>query len=102
MAAPMPTSASACWRATARSTSRAWRGCAERLLPFGYADGGPVVQGVVSRVVHDGPSRLQREEVVRGEFVSDDELARRIAREPFCPDGLAVLAAYQHGGERGA
>jgi hypothetical protein len=54
-----------------------------------------MVHGMVYRARHDGPFRLQPEEIVRGEFVPLTELADRAAGEPFCPDGLAVLAEYQ-------
>jgi isopentenyldiphosphate isomerase len=75
----------------------------EPLFPFRYADERSVVQAVVYRVRHDGPFRLQPEEVVRGEFVPVAEALARAAREPFCPDGLAVLREYlQRTGERGA
>src|SRR5262249_59806324 len=50
---------------------------------------------MVSRARHDGPFRLQPEEVVRGEFVSPRVVRERAAHEPFCPDGLAVLLEYQ-------
>jgi isopentenyldiphosphate isomerase len=67
----------------------------EPLFALHYADAATVVQGMVYRVRHEGPFRLQPEEIVRGEFVSLDEVAVRIACEPFCPDGLAVLAEYR-------
>ena len=66
----------------------------EPLFPFHYADAATVVQGMVYRAVHEGPFRLQPEEIVRGEFVPLDELAARSTREPFCPDGLKVLREY--------
>lgn len=69
----------------------------EALFPFRYEDAASAVQAMVYRVVHDGPFRLQPEEIVRGEFVPLDEVATRIARESFCPDGLAVLAEYKLG-----
>jgi hypothetical protein len=50
---------------------------------------------MVYRARHDGPFQLQREEIVRGEFLALDAVARRAAREPFCPDGLAALAEYR-------
>lgn len=65
------------------------------LFPFRYADARAVVQGMVFRVVHDGPFRLQPEEIVRGEFVPLDNVAARAARDPFCPDGLAVLEEFR-------
>src|SRR5262249_1621990 len=67
----------------------------EALFPFRYADAASVVQGMVYRLVHEGPFRLQGGEIVGGEFVPRGEVSARTAREPFCPDGLAVLAEYQ-------
>jgi isopentenyldiphosphate isomerase len=67
----------------------------EPLFPFRYTDAATVVQAMVYRVVHGGPFRLQPEEIVRGEFVSLAEVAERTGRDPFCPDGLAVLAEYR-------
>jgi len=64
----------------------------EPLFPLRYADAATVVHGMVYRAVHDGPFRLQPEEIVRGEFVPLAALAGRARREPFCPDGLAALA----------
>jgi isopentenyldiphosphate isomerase len=65
------------------------------LFPFRYSDSASVVHGMVYRVQHDGPFRLQAEEIVRGEFVPVEELAARIAAAPFCPDGLAVWQEYR-------
>jgi isopentenyldiphosphate isomerase len=67
----------------------------EPLFPFRYADDATVVHGMVYRVRHDGPFRLQREEIVRGEFLPLDAVVARPAHEPFCPDGLAALAEYR-------
>jgi isopentenyldiphosphate isomerase len=64
------------------------------LFPFHYADERSVVQAMAYRAVHDGPFRLQPEEIVRGEFIPPEEVSARAARERFCPDGLAVLAEY--------
>jgi isopentenyldiphosphate isomerase len=74
----------------------------EPLFPFRYADDASVVQAMVYRVVHDGPFRLQPEEVVRGEFVPLGEVAGRVAQDPFCPDGLAVWQEYQRRGAGGS
>ena len=71
----------------------------EPLFLFPYADAATVVHGMVYRASHDGPFQLQPEEIVRGEFVPLDELAGRTARDPFCPDGLAVLAEYRRRAE---
>jgi isopentenyldiphosphate isomerase len=67
----------------------------EELFPFRHADAATAVQAVVYRLVHDGPFRLQPEEVVRGEFLPLAEVAARIGRDPFCPDGVAVLETYR-------
>jgi 8-oxo-dGTP pyrophosphatase MutT (NUDIX family) len=67
----------------------------EPLFPFRFADGTNDVHGRVYRAVHGGPFRLQPEEIVRGEFLTLDEVTARAAHEPFCPDGLAVLAKYR-------
>lgn len=61
------------------------------LFPFRYEDDQTTVFARVYRCIDDGPFVLQKEEVVRGEFVSLAELGERIAIEKFCPDGLKVL-----------
>jgi isopentenyldiphosphate isomerase len=69
----------------------------QELFPFRYQDSETVVQARVFRLVHGGPFTLQPEEIVRGEFVAVAEVLERARHTPFCPDGLAVLAAYlQH------
>ena len=67
----------------------------ERLFPLRHADEHTIVQGMVYRTRHDGPFRLQAEEVVRGDFLPLALVAERAAAEPFCPDGLAVLDEYR-------
>ncbi|MCW5890624.1 MAG: NUDIX domain-containing protein [bacterium] len=67
----------------------------EALFPFRWADAASVVHGRVYAARHDGPFRLQPEEIVRGEFLVLDAVAARAAVAPFCPDGLAVLDAYR-------
>src|SRR5262249_31160757 len=67
----------------------------EPLFPFQFADAATCVRGMVHRVVADGPFGLQPEEIVRGEFVPVAAVAEWAGREPFCPDGLAVLAEYR-------
>jgi hypothetical protein len=62
-----------------------------------YADARTIVHGMVYRLVHEGPFRLQPEEIVRGEWMSLDEVWARAAVEPFCPDGLEVLREYRRG-----
>jgi isopentenyldiphosphate isomerase len=67
----------------------------ERLFPFRWEDEANVVQGMVYRAVHAGPFRLQPEEIVRGEFMALDEIEARSRREPYTPDGLAVLRDFR-------
>jgi len=67
---------------------------AESLFPINYADEATIVHGMVYRLVHDGPFRLQVEEIVRGEFASVADVLERISRDPFCPDGVKVLQQY--------
>lgn len=65
------------------------------LFPFRYEDDRTVVQAMVYQACHNGPFRLQPEEVVRGEFVPLTALEARIQSAPFCPDGLDVLREYR-------
>ena len=67
----------------------------EALFPLRWTDATNEVHGMVYRASHDGPFRLQPEEIVRGEFVALDDVRARAAHEPFCPDGLAALAEYR-------
>ena len=68
---------------------------AEPLFPFRYQDSCTIVHGKVYRVDHDGPFQLQPEEIVRGEFVALDGVSEQATRQPFCPDGIAVLREYR-------
>jgi hypothetical protein len=55
------------------------------------------------RACHEGPFRLQPEEIVRGEFLPPSVALERARRESFCPDGLQVLRQYLeqfHEGQR--
>ncbi len=67
----------------------------EELFLFRYGDPETQVHGMVYRVRHDGPFRLQAEEIVHGEFVPLSEAVARTRRDPFCPDGVEVLREYQ-------
>jgi len=67
----------------------------EELFPFRWTDAHNVVHGMVFRALHGGPFRLQPEEIVRGEFLPLDMVEERARWEPFCPDGLAVVAEYR-------
>lgn len=66
-----------------------------RLFEFRHPADAFQALGVVYRASHDGPFALQREEIVRGEFVPLDALPSLTAQQPFCGEGLAVLAEYQ-------
>ncbi len=70
---------------------------AEELFPFNYADERTRVQAMAFRLVHDGPFRLQAEEIVCGDFVPLQDLYQRLIEEPFCPDGMQVLEKYLQG-----
>jgi isopentenyldiphosphate isomerase len=67
----------------------------QALFPFRYSDPASIVHAMVYRAALDGPFRLQPEEIVRGQFVPLRELPERTQRDPFCPDGLAVLEEYR-------
>jgi isopentenyldiphosphate isomerase len=67
----------------------------EPLFPFRHLAQDIVEHAMVYRALHDGPFRLQPEEIVCGEFVSLEEVAVRAGMVPFCPDGLAVLAEFR-------
>jgi isopentenyldiphosphate isomerase len=70
----------------------------EVLFPFWFTDERTIVYGMVYRAIHDGPFRLQPEEVILGEFVPLDRVSSRAEQQPFCPDGLAVLSEYRRRG----
>ena len=70
----------------------------EYLFPFAFSNERTTCFGQVYRAVHDGPFRLQVEEIVRGEFVAPEELEEWFRREPFCPDGVEVWREYQRRG----
>jgi isopentenyldiphosphate isomerase len=66
----------------------------EPLFPFHFNDARTIVQGMVYKTTHDGPFRLQPEEIVAGEFASVADVLRRTTSVPFCPDGVEVLKRY--------
>lgn len=65
-----------------------------RCFPFRFDDADNPVNGMVYSCTFDGPLRLQREEIVSGEWVDLEALLERIGRAPFCPDGLEALSLY--------
>jgi isopentenyldiphosphate isomerase len=64
------------------------------LGPMRYEDARTRVIGMVFLAWHDGPFRLQPEEIVDGRFISAAECERLIASEPTCPDGVLALRSY--------
>jgi isopentenyldiphosphate isomerase len=65
------------------------------MFPFHYTDSVTVVQAWVYQLRHDGPFRLQPEEIVEGHFVPTRDIDARMREAAFCPDGLAVWRRYQ-------
>jgi 8-oxo-dGTP pyrophosphatase MutT (NUDIX family) len=53
------------------------------------------VLGAVYDVVWDGPIRHQASEVAWGAFEPFERLEQRMARDPFCPDGLEVYRRWR-------
>ncbi|HEV8061929.1 MAG TPA: NUDIX domain-containing protein [Gemmataceae bacterium] len=72
----------------------------EALFPFTFADAETICFAHVYRGQHDGPFRLQPEEIVQGCFVPPEELASRAKQNSFCPDGLEVWAEIERRGLR--
>lgn len=67
----------------------------EPLFPFRYADEHTRQHAMVYAAHSDGPFQFQEEEIVLGEFVSLDDIERRRWTDPFCPDGLEVVAEFR-------
>jgi isopentenyldiphosphate isomerase len=67
---------------------------ARELFPFWYRGAESFAHGMVYRLDHEGPFRLQVEEIVRGEFAPVAAVLERTKREPFCPDGVEVLKKF--------
>ncbi|MGH7894945.1 MAG: NUDIX hydrolase [Candidatus Binatia bacterium] len=64
------------------------------LAPVRYEDAHTRLRGAAFLTVHDGPIRLQEEEIASGGFVPLTEAQRIMAEQPCCPDGVRVLRAY--------
>jgi isopentenyldiphosphate isomerase len=65
-----------------------------RFVSFQFADADNQVNGTVFSCTHDGPFRLQAEEISSGEFLDLDVILERVATQPFCPDGVEALCRY--------
>jgi isopentenyldiphosphate isomerase len=65
-----------------------------RVVQFTYDDSSTRVNGVVFSCTYEGTVRLQREEIVSGEWLDLADALMQAQREPFCPDGLEALRRY--------
>jgi isopentenyldiphosphate isomerase len=65
------------------------------LFPFLYNGEHAIAQAIVYHVIHNGPFRLQPEEITFGMFVPLNQIPVLIGKQQFCPDGLEVWAAYE-------
>lgn len=59
-----------------------------------HDDGKNRVWGRVFSCFHNGPFRLQEEEVASGEFKDMEEVQAMMREKPFCPDGVYILRRY--------
>ncbi len=66
----------------------------EPLFAVRYQDASTQLVGRAYFAGHDGPVRLQAEEIAYGSFVTLAEAERIIRDEPCCPDGVEVLRRY--------
>lgn len=64
------------------------------ILKFQYEDAANAVNARVYSCSHDGPFRLQAEEIVSGEWLDLDVVLERARQQPFCPDGIEALVRY--------
>jgi 8-oxo-dGTP pyrophosphatase MutT (NUDIX family) len=71
------------------------------LFPFRYEDRATVVHAMTYAALHDGPFRLQPEEIVEGHFIDWPAFDALVACERVCPDSLAVVTTYRRRHPRG-
>lgn len=64
------------------------------IMPFRYEDDANLVNGMVYSCSHSGAVKLQKDEIVSGEWLDLDKVIERTSRERFCPDGLEALFRY--------
>jgi len=60
-----------------------------------YEGAGTRVIGRIYDCRVDPPLRLQPEEIVSGEWLAVDEIERRLAASPFCPDGVVAFEEWR-------
>lgn len=65
-----------------------------RCFAFRFDDPANPLNGMVYSCTFDGAVRLQREEIVAGEWVDLEAVLEKIRTVPFCPDGLEALSRY--------
>ena len=64
------------------------------LFDFFYEDDVCRLWGRAFRAVWDGPLQLQESEVESAEFLDMEEVQRRLATSPTCPDSLQAFNTY--------
>jgi len=69
-------------------------GVVEPLFDVRFQDPSTQLIGRAYLARHDGPVRLQVDEIAYGSFVALAEAERIIRDEPCCPDGVQVLRRY--------
>lgn len=82
------------WEDSARRELQEELGIASPLVPLGggaYVDADVDEIAKIYAVRHDGPFAFRDGEVVEAFFVSLDDLAQRIERDPFVPDSVALV-----------
>jgi 8-oxo-dGTP pyrophosphatase MutT (NUDIX family) len=65
--------------------------CPEFKFDSYFSDRDNRVWGRIFTCLHEGPFRLQAEEIEFGRFMTADEALDLCTREPFTPDGLKIL-----------
>lgn len=68
----------------------------QALSPIRFEDATNRIFGLAYRCRWDGEPRLQESEVQGAEWVTLEDVSARAKKEPFCPDGLAVLMQLEN------
>jgi 8-oxo-dGTP pyrophosphatase MutT (NUDIX family) len=72
------------------------------LFDFFWEDAHCRVWGRVYRCVHDGPMRLQPEEIVSGRFMPPEVVEHDLPADRITPDSLEALRRYLEGEKESA
>jgi len=67
----------------------------EFLFDFRYDGVYAMAFGRVYRIAHEGPFRLQPEEVAEAQFIDEGRLPALFTSRRFCPDGVAVWEEFR-------